>query len=186
MTRSRQLLEQLRAHTPADEVESSHRRAMLDLLAAGDSFSRHHFLPGHFTASCFVLDREGRLLLHHHKRLGRWLQLGGHVEGDESTREAALREAREESGLYDLDLDEQFFDLDVHPIPEGRSEPGHHHFDVRYVARASSGAALRRDPAESNDLAWVSTARAAELMYGEESRRVLQKIERIVSGRSVP
>lgn len=180
-------LDQLRTYAPSDEAEAAHRDRMVNLLtAAADPFSRGHFAPGHFTASCYIIDGGGRLLLHHHRRLGRWLQMGGHVEAGESTARAALREGAEESGLRDLSLvGEEIFDLDVHGIPAAKGEPDHDHFDVRYLARTSSPHAISIDRAESNELAWVTLERAAELMPGPESHRVLRKIERLLRERSV-
>jgi 8-oxo-dGTP pyrophosphatase MutT (NUDIX family) len=180
-------LDQLRTYDPSDEAEAGHRERMVKLLTtAPDPFSRAHFAPGHFTASCYIVDADGRLLLHHHRRLQRWLQMGGHVERGESTALAALREGVEESGLADLALvEEQIFDLDIHGIPAAKGEPDHDHFDVRYVARTASPDAIAIDRAESNELAWVTLERAAELMPGPESHRALRKIERLLRERSV-
>ena len=176
------LLAQLRAFGPEDGLESAHRDRMVKLLTtAADPFSRGAFEPGHFTASCYIVDGEGRLLLHHHRRLGRWLQMGGHVDGDELPDQAALREGREESGLADLEL-VSLFDLDIHPIPAGKGEPDHDHFDVRYVARTAAPQSISIDRAESNDLGWFDLARAAELMPGAESQRAIRKIARLLHG----
>jgi 8-oxo-dGTP pyrophosphatase MutT (NUDIX family) len=187
MTRDQQLLAQLRTYEPFDAAEEEHRRSMLALLSsASEPFSRGHFAPGHFTASCFIVDDSGRLLLHHHRRLQKWLQMGGHVEADETALAAALREGAEESGLGDLTLaGEGILDLDVHVIPAGRGEPEHRHFDVRYVLRTASPEALAIDREESLDVAWVSLDRAAELMAGEQSLRVLEKLESLLRERSL-
>lgn len=187
MQRRERLLDQLRGYATAEAAEAEHARAMLELLeTADDAFSRAHFVPGHFTASCYIVDAEGRLLLHHHKRLDRWLQMGGHVEGDESPDLAALREGREESGLRDLvHLTDGIFDLDIHPIPAAKGEPDHAHFDIRYLAFTASPETAVPDGAESNGLAWVTLERAAELMPGPESARVIRKIERLRRERSL-
>ena len=187
MTRDQELLEQLRTYEPADAGEAEHRRSMVELLqSAGDPFSRGHFEPGHFTASCFIVDDRGRLLLHHHRRLGRWVQMGGHVESGETTTSAALREGAEESGLQDLLLEGGgIFDLDIHSIPAGRGEPDHRHFDVRYAARTRAPETVTIDREESTELAWVSLDRAAELMPGAEALRVLRKIESVLRERSL-
>lgn len=186
MTRHERLRADLHRYEPSDAAEERHRAAMLALLAEPDAFSRAHFAPGHFTASCYVIDDGGRLLLHHHRRLDRWLQMGGHVEGDESPDLAALREGEEESGLRDLTLVVGgIFDLDIHPIPAGKREPDHDHYDVRYLARTASPDAIALDRAESRELAWVTLDRAAELMPGSESLRVLRKIERVLRERSL-
>ena len=186
MTRHERLRAELERYETSDATEERHRAAMVALLDAADAFSRAHFTPGHFTASCYVIDDAGRLLLHHHRRLDRWLQMGGHIEGDESPALSALREGEEESGLRDLTLvRDGIFDLDIHGIPAAKGEPDHDHYDVRYVARTASPDAISIDRAESNDLAWVTLDRAAELMPGNESHRVLRKIARLTGGRSL-
>lgn len=183
MERTAELLEELRRYRPADALEAEHHRAVVDLLRHGEAaFSRDHFTPGHITASCFIVDRASqRILLHHHRRLDRWLQMGGHVEPDETTIDAALREGAEESGLRDLALlRESVFDLDVHDIPAGRGEPQHAHFDVRYVARTSHPHAIIVDRAESNELSWMDLERAAAMMNEDGSRRVIMKIRKMM------
>lgn len=177
--RKEHLLQQLTNYEPADADEARHREEFVKLLTtAGAPFSRAYFEPGHVTASCFVVDPSTqRLLLHHHKRLGRWLQMGGHVEGDELPPQAALREATEESGLADLRLLRgSIVDLDVHEIPAGKGEPLHRHFDVRYVAVTSSPASIARDDSESNALEWFAFDRADEVMNEPASTRAIRKI----------
>lgn len=187
MDRAVSLLTQLRSHTPADETEARHRGEAVALLAAGDAaFSRAHHEPGHITASVFIIDGDARLLLHHHRRLGRWLQMGGHVEPGEDTAAAALREGREESGLDDLAmLSGNLLDVDVHSIPAGRGEPEHLHYDIRYLARTASPHAIRMDTAESRDLAWFTLEQAGERMNAPESARVIRKIAMLMRSRSV-
>lgn len=186
MTRNERLRAELERYETSDAAEERHRASMLALLDASDAFSRAHFTPGHFTASCYVIDEGGRLLLHHHRRLNRWLQMGGHIEHDELPARSALREGEEESGLHDLALvGDGIFDLDIHGIPAAKGEPDHDHYDVRYLARTELPDAIAIDRAESNDLAWVTLTEAAGLMPGSESRRVLHKIERLLAGRSL-
>ena len=170
------------AYEPTNEQESLHRASFLDLLrTTPDPYSRAQFIPGHLTASCFIVDADRRLLLHHHRRLGRWLQMGGHLEAGEEPLDAAMREAGEESGLRDLKLAfNGIADLDVHIIPAGRGEPQHRHFDVRYIARTASPQSIAIDAQESNELMWVDLDRAEELMQGDESLRVIGKIRRLL------
>jgi 8-oxo-dGTP pyrophosphatase MutT (NUDIX family) len=169
------------AYEPTDEQESLHRASFLNLLrSTPEPYSRTQFAPGHVTASCYIVDRDRRLLLHHHRRLNRWLQMGGHLEAGEHPLDAALREAAEESGLRDLELAfDGIADLDVHFIPAGRGEPQHSHFDVRYIARTASPESIAIDAQESNELMWVDLDRAEKLMQGEESLRVIGKIRRL-------
>lgn len=185
MDKAAELLAELRRYRPADLQEAGHHRVVLDFLRDAPSpFSRDHFVPGHITGSCFIVDPASqRVLLHHHRRLDRWLQMGGHVEHGESALEAALREGREESGLADLVLlSHGAFDIDVHDIPPAKGEPDHAHFDIRYVARTSHPESIMIDAAESNDLAWVELERAIPLMNEEGSRRAMLKIRQMLAG----
>jgi 8-oxo-dGTP pyrophosphatase MutT (NUDIX family) len=170
---------ELATYVPADDFEAAHRDSIAALLEAGEEvLGRGHFAPGHITASCFILDEEsGRLLLHHHRRLDRWLQMGGHLEPGETAMQAALREGAEESGLSDLSLVfERIFDLDVHAIPAAKGEPDHRHFDVRYLARTATPRAISIAPSESIRLDWIPLDRAEGLMNEEASSRVIRKI----------
>ncbi|MBN8716918.1 MAG: NUDIX hydrolase [Xanthomonadales bacterium] len=125
-----------------------------ELLAdTGDPFRRER-LAGHFTASCWLVDRAGeRVLLTHHRKLGMWLQLGGHADGEHDLVQVALREAEEESGLAGLHIAPDIFDLDRHWIPEHKGVPAHWHYDVRYVVHAGECEEFVVSP-ESLDLAW--------------------------------
>jgi 8-oxo-dGTP pyrophosphatase MutT (NUDIX family) len=133
-----------------------------ELLASGRDASGHdpfvrERLAGHFTASAWLVSRDGRrVLLTHHRKLGLWLQLGGHADGDCDLVRAALKEAEEESGLAGLAIEPQLFDLDRHWIPEHKGVPAHWHYDVRYVVRAGDEAFVVSD--ESHDLAWREIA----------------------------
>ncbi|MFA6987262.1 MAG: NUDIX hydrolase [Arenimonas sp.] len=109
---------------------------------------------GHLTGSAWLVSADGgRVLLTHHRKLDRWLQLGGHADGDSDLAAVALREAQEESGLTDLAIEPGIFDLDRHLIPARGDEPEHWHYDVRFVVRAQ-GSEEFAVSAESHDLAW--------------------------------
>jgi 8-oxo-dGTP pyrophosphatase MutT (NUDIX family) len=122
------------------------------------AFERRH-PPGHFTGSCWLVSADGeRVLLTHHRKLDRWLQLGGHADGDPDLATVALREAVEESGLQGLRLDPVLFDLDRHPIPARGVEPRHFHYDLRYVLWARPGGEAFVVSEESHALAWRPVA----------------------------
>lgn len=109
---------------------------------------------GHFTGSAWLVSADGRrALLTHHRKLDRWLQPGGHADGDTDLARVALREAEEESGLRDLVVETAIFDLDRHPIPARGDEPEHWHYDVRYVVRATASEVFALSE-ESHALAW--------------------------------
>lgn len=108
---------------------------------------------GHLTASALVMDVDRtRVLLTLHPKVGRWLQLGGHVEpGDASLRDAARRETIEEGGIADVTVSSAPLRLDRHPVPCGGAMS--EHLDVQYLALVPADAqAVMSD--ESDDLRW--------------------------------
>ncbi|MDL2716239.1 MAG: NUDIX domain-containing protein [Acidobacteriota bacterium] len=176
----------LRRHAPIDAEEAEDKNAILSLVETEPAcFSRHTFAPGHVTGSAFIVcPGTSLVLLHHHRRLDAWLQMGGHDEGEHDPRATALREAAEESGLPDLAfLVDEILDLDVHSIPAGKGEPPHLHHDVRYALATREPGAIHRDAAESIDLKWFTLAEAAEKMNEPGGRRALTRIAALLAER---
>lgn len=138
------------------------REFMLLLDAGGvDPFTRDR-QTAHFTGSAWLVSADGlRVLLTHHRKLQRWLQPGGHADGDHDVAAVALREAQEESGLSGLVLaSTEIFDLDRHWIPERGEVSGHWHYDIRYVVVAKGPEDFVIGE-ESLDLAWRPVAEIA-------------------------
>ena len=168
----------LQAYTAIDPRERAFQTQMLELVRApGDPFSRSHFVPGHFTASAFIVspDRTAVLLILHAK-LKRWLQPGGHVaEEDTDVLEASRREVAEEVGLTDLPLAQPgIFDLDVHPIPPLKQEPAHSHFDVRFAFSAPS--LNFQAGSDARAARWVKLSDVSEVESDESVLRALRKL----------
>lgn len=117
----------------------------------------------HVTASAFVLSPNGQdVLLTHHRKLDRWLQLGGHCDGVADAPQVAEREAYEESGLARISLTSaQVFDVDIHEITANTQEVAHLHYDVRYLFQAET--TVFSVSAESHALAWVPLAQLGEV-----------------------
>ena len=169
---ARRLLE---CHAPPDAEQREARRRMLDLIARHPHDAhRRECLEGHLTASALVVDAAGgRVLLTHHKKLDRWLQLGGHCDGDANLPGVALREAVEEGGIAELRIDPSILDLDIHPIPEHGGVAAHLHYDTRFLIHAPPGA----EPVvseESHDVRWVRVEDALELVEDVSLRRMLE------------
>lgn len=145
------------------------------LASATDVFERTHEV-GHFTGSAWLVSADGqRVLLTHHRKLERWLQLGGHADGDTDLARVALREALEESGVSNLQVEGGIFDLDRHRIPARGSEPEHWHYDVRYVVRAGPDETFVVS-SESHALAWRPIADVAtDPAMGESMHRMARK-----------
>ena len=176
------LLEALRSHKPSDSTERSHQEVIARQVAATPLWWKRTTLPGHVTASGFVLSPDlNQILLHHHRKLDRWLQMGGHDEGDASPWITADREVREESGLQNprMALGGCFLDLDVHEIPENRKEPGHLHLDCRFLYVADPASPISLALEESKELKWFPLREGIEKMNEVGARRILGKLMRL-------
>ena len=165
------LADALRIHARAFPEQAELASDYLALLREGShAFARERH-AGHFTGSAWLVSRDGaRALLTHHRKLDRWLQPGGHADGDMDLRAVALKEAEEESGLTGLTVAADIFDLDRHWIPERGDVPGHWHHDVRYVVRAGEDEAFVVSD-ESNALAWRDIAGIANDASADDSLR---------------
>jgi 8-oxo-dGTP pyrophosphatase MutT (NUDIX family) len=183
------LAEALRRHVPADPAEARDRDRILDLVEREPAcFSRTTWDPGHVTGSAFIVRADtGQVLLHHHRRLDAWLQMGGHDDGEHDPAATALREGAEESGLSDLAfLVPGILDLDLHPIPARPGQPAHLHHDVRYVLVTRTPDAIARDANESLDLRWFSLGEAGRTMAEPGAARALRRIENVLRSRPNP
>jgi 8-oxo-dGTP pyrophosphatase MutT (NUDIX family) len=154
--------------------------------AAPDIMSQAHE-PGHVTGSALVIDQTtGRFQLHHHKTLGRGLQVGGHCDpGEDDPAQTALREAREETGLPDLRLlADAPIDIDVHPIPARVDRPAHLHLDIRYALVTALPDAVQAGEGESTAFAWLTPVDLAARGEAVEPAlaRLIEKALRLFHG----
>lgn len=168
-----QLLDGYLVANPAEHDSVEKVRALV--LAHDDCFERS-CIPGHITGSAWVVSPDHRaVLLTHHRKLDRWLQLGGHADGQTDVLQVALREVEEESGLRDLTIVSPLpFDIDVHLIPARANEPAHFHHDFRFLLVAAPAQELRISE-ESHDLRWIERARLHEISSEESILRMERK-----------
>lgn len=153
--------------------------AFASLVEVGtQALDRAYFTPGHLTSSCWLLNPErDAVLLTHHKKLNRWLQLGGHVDGEMDLLASSLREAREESGIDQISaLSTQVIDIDIHEIPTIKGDPAHYHYDCRFLLQAEHSDYRISD--ESNDLRWVPINDLSDWIAEESMLRLHHKAMR--------
>jgi 8-oxo-dGTP pyrophosphatase MutT (NUDIX family) len=167
-------------YEPADPGQSALRDRFVALCRREPDALVRTCRPGHLTASAVVVSADGaRVLLHHHRKLDQWLQLGGHCDGDGDLAAVALREATEECGMAGLQVDRRIVDLDVHRVAPPAEDP-HDHWDVRYVVRAPSGAAPVVS-AESHDVRWFRWDDCAQVVRDPKLLALLARLARGVS-----
>ena len=170
----------IEAYVPRDEHQAGERARMLAFCDEHDDALLRTCVPGHLTASALIVDASGeRALLTHHKKLEKWLQLGGHCDGEANLAASALRECWEESGIEGLRIHPAIVDLDIHTIPARKQEPEHLHLDSRFLVFAPEGA-TETVSEESIALGWVAVSELAELGTDDSVRRLFD----LVWGRS--
>lgn len=145
----------LENYTSEYHEESITKAMMLDLLTNCDDCFLRSCRVGHFTASAFLLNKNmTHVCLMHHTKLNKWVQLGGHCDGDPDVLNVAIREAQEESGIKNIKpIIADIFDLDIHLIPHNTKEEAHYHFDIRFLLHAYDDDTLIKNH-ESQDLKW--------------------------------
>ncbi|MDG2334682.1 MAG: NUDIX hydrolase [Myxococcota bacterium] len=180
------LLEILRRYEAVYPDETRWVGRVRDLVEGNADCFERGCLPGHITASAWILSPDrGRILLTHHRKLQRWLQLGGHADGDPDTLGVALREAREESGMRRFGVicssggspgarPPLPLDVDVHRIPARGDEPEHDHHDIRYLLVAGEDQRLAISE-ESTDLDWFEPDALGSLGADESLLRLERK-----------
>lgn len=172
------LLQKLRAYRAQDSRDEDCRKRFIEFVESHPECCERTLAIGHVTGSAWITNRpRTRFLLTFHKKLGLWLQLGGHADSETDLLAVALREAREESGLSDITpVSDEIFDLDIHLIPDNHGAPQHYHYDVRFLCEADDTAPLAISD-ESYDLRWLSREEVAARTQEESILRMLRKTD---------
>ena len=170
------VLQLLHAHQAFDAHEQQMLERLTAFVSAHENFYSRELLIGHITASAWIVDEaNSHALLLHHGKLNKWLQPGGHVEDDADILSAAMREAREETGVDVQPISEKIFDVDIHEIPARPNESAHFHYDIRFLLVADKAAPLLVS-SESKDLAWVALSEIEMLTQEESVLRMARKM----------
>lgn len=148
----------------SDADMDAERVRVLELLDEhGEALADRTTAPGHLTGSALVVDSTGeRVVVLLHTKLRRWLQPGGHADGDHELAGVALREATEETGIEGLRVLVPAVDLDVHAVDHGDPLGEHLHMDLRFVVVAPPDAVIEGNH-ESLALRWVTLDELEEL-----------------------
>lgn len=145
----------------------------------------------HFTSSVCILSKGSpkKMLLIHHRKYGKWIQPGGHIDRFENPVETAIREVKEETGidisfLKDkisiVDKDGTFLPLPAYlmefTIPELGDQPKHYHIDTMYVVEIDEQRSLQNNDQESHGTKWFTKKEILRLDIHEDTRIIVQKL----------
>lgn len=180
------LLALLEAHARRWPEDAARASRICGFIRAHEDCLLRTCRPGHLTGSAWILSADlADVLLVHHRKLDRWLQPGGHADGEVDLFQVALREAREETGLVTFETlpggdPPAPLDLDIHEIPAFGGEPPHLHLDVRFLLVAASGEAARASE-ESTAVRWVRRDRLAEVVDEDSLLRLEQRARAVLA-----
>ncbi len=171
-----QFLQKLQRYAAVNPAEEETGRRFIQFVEEYPDCFVRELAIAHVTGSAWVVDEHGEMvILTHHKKLNKWIQLGGHCDGNPNVLQVARREAQEESGIRTIEIiSVEIFDIDVHLIPQHRGIAAHYHFDTRFAFRAAAGESLKISD-ESHDLAWVEIGKMAEFNGDESMMRLVRK-----------
>jgi 8-oxo-dGTP pyrophosphatase MutT (NUDIX family) len=151
------LAQLLRSYQPPDRDRADVVERIISFVEMTPTCAERSHRAGHLTGSAWIVNpSRTRALLLHHRKLNKWMQPGGHADGELDLFEVALREAQEESGLASIHpVSRQVFDVDIHEIPQLKEVPPHYHYDVRFLFEADDARAPRGND-ESRQVAWIN------------------------------
>jgi 8-oxo-dGTP pyrophosphatase MutT (NUDIX family) len=169
-------------------VEARDVARIRELMRADDPWTRSSRL--HVTGSAVILHpASGRILLRWHERMGSWLHVGGHAgPGETSAFAIAFREAREETGLPDLEpwpdaVRPMLAHVAVVPVPAGNSEPAHEHADLRYLLATARPEAATAETAAAR-LRWLPVGDAMAAVAEDNLRVTFERAAKLLTSGS--
>jgi 8-oxo-dGTP pyrophosphatase MutT (NUDIX family) len=164
------------AARPGPEQHESNRARILAFIDEHPDALHRSCLEGHLTGSAVVIDPSTRqVLLLLHAKVRRWLQPGGHADGDGNLARVALREAEEETGIEGLRVLTPAVDLDVHVFHNATAtEPDHLHLDVRHLVVAPAGAVAVTNH-ESIAAQWLPLERLGDAAVDAGTVRMVER-----------
>lgn len=184
-----ELLSQLEAYGRVWPEEKTCAKRFQSFLKEYPTCFERTLEVGHVTGSALVMTEDfSKVLLTHHAKLNKWLQLGGHCDGNPLVFETALRETKEESGLKEIHIIDAsrfvnlpstatplFFDIDIHEIPVRKTVPAHLHYDLRFLVTTPTPEKIQITQ-ESQDLRWFTLPEAADVAVERSMLRMFEKL----------
>lgn len=151
------LIEMLQTYSSVTSEELKYKNNMIDFIKKNKNCFERSLSIGHITSSAWLLNKDKtKVLLMHHAKLDKWLQLGGHCDGVSDVITVAIKETREESGIQNIiAISDKIFDIGIHTIPVNNKEKEHDHYDIRFLLRVTSDEQIIQNR-ESKELRWVA------------------------------
>lgn len=150
------LLKMLNQYQPDNPDEIKTKDSIIDFIQKYENCFERSLVIGHITASAWLVDKANqKAFLMHHAKLNKWLQPGGHCDGDSNVLNVAIKEAKEESGISNIEpMMADIFDVDVHKIQANSKESEHYHYDIRFLLQVKTNEKGKKNH-ESHEIMWI-------------------------------
>ena len=147
----------LQAYVPQTTEEQQIKNHIMTFIQRNEYCFERSLAIGHVTASAWLLSQDGsQALMMHHKKLDKWVQLGGHCDGNPDVLAVAVKEAQEESGITAIaPVSQAIFDLAIFLVPENAHAPAHAHYDICFLLQVTGDEEVAKN-SESKELRWIS------------------------------
>ena len=170
------ILDLLANYQPVEEGEKKMYEIMVGFIVEHPDCFDRSLLQGHVTGSAWIVNPDRtHVLLIHHVKLNKWLQPGGHCDGDEDVLRVAIKEVLEETGLTVKPVHEKIFDVDNHLIPPKREVPAHIHYDIRFLVTAEKETDSLPGNSEVNSIQWIKLEDVHRYNNEESIMRMVRK-----------
>ena len=182
------LKEQIKAYLPWNEQEATDRKVILQCMEDYDDVLTRENLLAHFTASCWIVNKERtKVLMAYHNIMDSWAWTGGHADGEADLLAVALKEVREETGLKNIQpVSKEFYSIEVLPVQphykRGKFVNAHVHLNVSYLIEADETEKIRVKEDENSAVRWMDLAMAPKMAKLIEDQELYQKLnDKLVS-----
>ncbi len=154
-------IEAIENFKPTNEQEENDKKLILEFIKNNDNVLYRENEYAHMTSSGLIFNDElDKILMVHHNIYNTWSWTGGHADGESDLLKVAVKEAKEETGVADINvLDEDIITLDILPVvphvKRGKFVSGHIHFCISYALLADENSSTRAKLDENSGVKWI-------------------------------
>ncbi|MES2796930.1 MAG: NUDIX hydrolase [Bacteroidota bacterium] len=171
------LLELLKSYSTHYLEEQEYKNRTIDFVVSEPDCFKRELIKGHITGSAMIVNQAlTKTVLVLHAKINKWLQPGGHADGETDILMVAMKEAKEETGLNNLQIVSEILDIDVHTISARKLVPAHLHYDIRFLIIADENEPFQISD-ESTDIQWISLDEVPQYNSENSLLRMVEKVQ---------
>lgn len=176
------LKQQIQEYTPYNAQEKKDQEIILRYMDTFNNLLTRENEFAHFTASAWLVNKERtKVLMAFHNIYNSWSWVGGHADGEEDLHSVAIKEAKEETGLVNVEpVSNDIYSIEILSVPahekRGKHVATHVHLNVTYLLEADDSEFTQIKPDENSDIKWMGLDEAVEKCIEPEMKVVYRKL----------